>query len=105
MAPQADAVEENIPATAPMSWPNAVRSPVKDSTVYFSTQAMTQVYPMAMAREPSSGISPSASPGLRVPNRFSVHLPKAPTGPERVALPRANSVMTPEDAISTTKMK
>ena len=104
-APHALAVESNIPPMAAMSSPIADRSPVNAMYVYLRTQAMTQVYPMANARDPTTGIMPMRSPSLRLPRPTWVHLPKAPMGPEPAERPSANSDMTPVLAMRTTKMK
>ena len=59
---------------------------------------------MAIASDPSTGISPRASPSLRRPVRRSSAAPKAATGPPTAARPKAISPMTPVEAISTTKI-
>ena len=60
---------------------------------------------MASPIEPMTGRAPMPSPRRRLPLRFSVHMPKAPTGPAAAARPRENSSITPVEPIRITKRK
>lgn len=59
---------------------------------------------MASAMEPNTGTRPMRSPSVRFP-LVSQAMPKASTGPDRVARPKLISPMTPVEPISTTKKK
>ena len=59
---------------------------------------------MAIAREPTTGISPRISPIFRFPF-LSQALPNASIGPDLVARPNVISPITPVNPISTTKIK
>ena len=60
---------------------------------------------MASIMEPMMGMAPMARPICFLPVRSSVHLPKASTGPAAAQRPSANSSITPEEPMRTTKMK
>ena len=57
---------------------------------------------MAMAREPSTGIKPRASPHFPRPVRCRAASPKATMGPPPAARPKAISPMTPVEAMRAT---
>ena len=60
---------------------------------------------MASAREPRTGMKPMAEPIRRSDPRLSTALAKAPMGPERVALPKDISPITPVSPMMTTNRK
>ena len=71
-------------------------------------QPMITLYPMAMPRDPMTGMRPITVPAAEpdLPEkRISNALRKAPRGPECMARPNAISPMTPENPIRTTKIR
>ena len=103
LLPNEDAILLNAPPK-PSTPSGASVLPVKAPTVYLRIQPTTTVYPSASASEPSTGITPTASPILFLP-RISQALPKAPIGPDLVARPKLISPIIPVAPISTTKIR
>ena len=103
LLPKAEAIPPNDAAKESILSGASVL-PVNVPIMYFRIHPMTTVYPIAIAREPSTGIKPSVSPTFRLP-RDSHAAPKASIGPDRVPRPKLISPMTPVDAIKTTKIK
>ena len=71
--------------------------------MYFKIQPITTVYPIAIASEPRTGISPSISPSFLFPFDSQAR-PKASIGPDFAARPKLISPITPVKPISATKI-
>ena len=95
-----------FPKKIPMS-STFVRFPVRELHRYFMTHPTTTEYPIAIPREPITGITPIALPIGRPfsPNRISIAFPKEPSGPVFMLRPNAISPITPENPSSTTNIK
>ena len=76
--------------------------PVRVPIAYLKIQPITTVYPIAIAREPRTGIMPRASPSFRLPFASQAQ-PNASTGPDLVARPKLISAMTPVKPMRATK--
>ena len=101
--PNADAICPNFaPNASTFSGSNV--APVNVPTAYFKIQPITTVYPIAIARDPITGIIPSASPLFLLP-LFSHAIPNASIGPDFAALPKLISPITPVEPIKITNRK
>ena len=101
--PNADAIVPKRPPNSSIVFGASV-APVKVPTAYFKIHPITTVYPIAIAREPRTGIIPNPSPTFLFPF-FSQTIPNASIGPDLAARPKLISPITPVDAITTTKIK
>jgi hypothetical protein len=101
--PNADAIAPKRPPNSSIVFGASV-APVKVPTAYFKIHPITTVYPIAIAREPRTGIIPNPSPTFLFPF-FSQTIPNASIGPDLAARPKLISPITPVDAITTTKIK
>ena len=77
--------------------------PLNDPTTNFKIQAITTVYPTAMATAPITGIIPRMPPPLSP--RISIAFLKAPKGPVFMERPKVISPTIPLTPSNTTNMK